>query len=112
MNKILVIAGTHGQAMDWMRRNAAERWIADQTASLSDYTIVDHPRQIMGLRDPHGVFVGTWRERPNILEIVEELMLATINANGSLNRVYTQVKMHPKPKPKLIPVKGGWVGVP
>lgn len=46
---------------------------------------------LRGLRDPKGVFYGSWRNRTDILEIVEQLRISTTTNNPTLDRVWAQV---------------------
>jgi hypothetical protein len=66
--KILVIAGSAIGAEAWVLSNTNPRpW--------SDYIIVHNADQLRGLRDPSGVFVGNWRERKDIFEILNMLLV-------------------------------------
>jgi hypothetical protein len=65
--KILVIAGSFIGAESWILNNPHRPW--------SDYTIVHNPDQLRGMRDPSGVFVGNWRERADIFEILNMLLV-------------------------------------
>lgn len=37
--------------------------------------MVHSPDQLRGMRDPTGIFVGTWRERKDIFEILNALLV-------------------------------------
>jgi hypothetical protein len=74
--KTLVIAGTYEQAQLWIQNDLAKRSAAGETTlSQSEYTIVHNPDQLRGMRDPNGVFVATWRERKDIFEILNMLLV-------------------------------------
>jgi len=83
--KTFVVAGNKDQAMTWIRndinKNATTTGI---WKSLSDYIIVHRPEQIRGFSDPHGVFVGTWKARADIKDIVELLIVSSTTPNESL----------------------------
>jgi hypothetical protein len=64
--KILVIAGSYDQANIWMH--------ARQKRTVT-HTVVHNADQLRGMRDPSGVFVGTWRERKDIFEILNMLLV-------------------------------------
>ena len=64
--KTLVIAGSYDQAKIWMH--------AKQKQTVT-HTIVHNADQLRGMRDPSGVFVGTWRERADIFEILNMLLV-------------------------------------
>ena len=63
--KTLVIAGNYDQANNWMH--------ARQKRTVT-HTIVHNVDQLRGRRDPSGVFIGTWRERADIFEILTALL--------------------------------------
>ena len=63
--KTLVIAGNYDQANIWMH--------ARQKRTVT-HTIVHNVDQLKGRRDPSGVFIGTWRERADIFEILTALL--------------------------------------
>jgi hypothetical protein len=91
--KKFVIAGTAEQARQWIKTDTERRWRLGQTsANMSEYVVVFNPTQLRGVSDPHGVFVGTWRQRDNIFDIVQNLMLATRDLNPRLMAVWIEVQ--------------------
>lgn len=89
MVKKLVIAGNSQQAIHWVKTECQRRWdTGDTSVSLSDYIVVDGPTNIRGISNPHGVFVGTWKERRDIIEIVTILLMCTHPNNPTLQKVY------------------------
>lgn len=111
MSKIFVIAGTREQANQWIKSNLEKRSKSGVTTlSWSDYVIVNDPVKVRGYSDPHGVFIGTWRDRPDIEEIVEHLFMSSIHINRDLERIRQEVRLKSKkPTPKLKQVSGGWI---
>ena len=85
--KIYVIAGT---------RQEAEYWIFNKhptnLALIMSYVCVFSADQLRGIRNPHGVFVGTWRNRPNIMDIMEALMIASTHPSPALGKIYKELK--------------------
>ena len=76
MNKIYIIAGTHSQANNWMKDHAMRRLASgDTSVTLSDYVYIHSEEQMLGLREVHGFFVGTYRERKDLREIVQRIRL-------------------------------------
>ena len=74
--KTLVIAGTYDQAQLWIKNDLAKRSaLGETTLSMSEYIVVHNPDQIKGMRDPHGIFVGTWKQRKDIFEILNMLLV-------------------------------------
>jgi len=92
-NKIYVIAGTYEQANHWIKKDLDYRWcLTTNIISLSNYVYVSSPERLRGVRDPHGIFVGYWRERPDILEIVESLMRTSTKPSQALRNIYNEIK--------------------
>ena len=74
--KQLVIAGSYEQAQLWIQNDLAKRSAAGETTfNLSEYSIVHNQDQLRGMRDPKGIFVGSWRERKDIFEILNMLLV-------------------------------------
>jgi hypothetical protein len=104
MNKIFVIAGTAREATEWARDNLQKRIAKGESPiGISEYLYVSNQNQLFGIKDPHGVFVGNWLGRPDILEIVQTLLHCSTHTNTSLAKIHTQVRQatRVRPTPKL-----------
>ncbi len=109
--KTFVVAGTAHEANYWIIQDLGKRYPSNTSLSMSDYVYVSSPDSLRGTRDPHGVFVGNWLGRPDIFEIVQALMMASVHVNPALGRIYNQVKPKTRPIPKQPPlhkVAGGY----
>lgn len=109
--KTFVIAGTYHEANYWIINDLGKRYPSNTSLTMSHYVYVSHADDLKGVRDPHGVFVGNWMGRPDILSIVEALMLASTHVNPALGKIYKdlQPKVRPTPKqPALHKVSGGY----
>jgi hypothetical protein len=73
--KTLVVAGTQQEANYWIRQDLGKKYPSMTSLSMSDYTIVHNADQLRGKRDPSGVFVGNWRNRKDIFEILNMLLV-------------------------------------
>jgi hypothetical protein len=92
--KIYVIAGNKEQANSWIKSNLDKRMKSGETTlSWSDYVYLDSPLKLRGVQDPRGVFIGTWRDRPDIEELVDALFIACIHVNRALERVRSEIKL-------------------
>lgn len=116
MSKIFVIAGSYFQAEEWIKSNLEKRSNSGVTTlSRSEYVYVSNASDIRGYHNPHGVFIGTWKERHDIREIVQALMVQSDLPIPKLREIWGEVKHRVKPTPKQPPlhkVAGGWaVGV-
>jgi hypothetical protein len=93
MNKIYVIAGTAREATEWIKSNLQKRILNEETPiGISEYTYVTGVDTLRGIRNPHGVFIGSWKERMDIFQIVEALMLSSIHVNPALSKIYNDLK--------------------
>lgn len=75
MSKIFVIAGNYEQAKQWIKQDIEKRTKLMYDVSWSDYVIVKSVDNLRGIQDPHGVFVGTWKQRVDLLQIMNTLRL-------------------------------------
>jgi hypothetical protein len=76
--KTLVIAGNTFESHYWIVQDLGKKYPSNNSLSMSDYLIVHHPDQLRGMRDPKGIFVGTWKERPDIFELLNMLLVNMI----------------------------------
>jgi hypothetical protein len=94
MDKIFVIAGNREQANEWIKGNLTKRHNAGETdISWSDYVIVSEVNKLRGIQDPHGVFVGTWKQRVDLLQIMNTLRLNSPN-NATVHTLYMKAWKH------------------
>jgi hypothetical protein len=73
--KKLVIAGNMNEAQYWIIQDLGKRYPNNTSLSMSDYIIVHNVDQLRGRRDPTGIFIGTWRERKDIFELLNMLLV-------------------------------------
>ena len=74
--KYLVIAGNRDQFREFIGRKAKQIWEEGHTSvTLSDFLYVGGPDQLRGYSNPQGFFVGTWRERNDIEQILNILLV-------------------------------------
>jgi hypothetical protein len=93
MNKIYVIAGTAREATEWMKNNLQKRILnGENVIGMSEYAYVTGVDTLRGIRNPHGVFIGSWKERLDIFDIVQQLMLSSIHVNPALSKIYNDLK--------------------
>ena len=92
-NKIIVIAGTYAEAMSWIKKECQKRWNnGDRSCSISDYIIPDRD-SIRGILNPHGVFVGNWKARADIYEIVQTLIWSSTHVSQKLHDIHNSLKL-------------------
>ena len=84
-DKFYVVAGTYDQYRAYLSKNEFS----------SHYVYVSHPDMLRGLKDPHGVFVGSWIDRHDIEDIILNLRIATSTAttfNTGVSQAYQQLR--------------------
>jgi len=90
--KTFVIAGNHVQAEVWIKKDLEKRMRRGETTlSLSEYVYVDDAVRLKGISNPHGIFVGTWKERWDIKDVVETLMIQSTHPNTALAKVWKEL---------------------
>ena len=91
--KYFVIAGNHHQYLEFAKQKVTEGWPGDTTLSLSDFVYVSHSNTLRGYSKPHGFFVGTWRERKDIREILSLLAIAYANEETPKNLLNIMIEV-------------------
>lgn len=71
--KFYVIAGTRNEFEIFRNNKCIELSRGGKTLSLSNFVFVADPIQLRGVSSPHGWFIGSWRTRDNIRQIVQAL---------------------------------------
>ena len=72
--KYYVICGNHQEFQNFVTQKAGDMWVAGNTSvSLSNFVYVNGTEQLRGISSPHGWFVGTWRDRKDLQEIIMQL---------------------------------------
>lgn len=75
--KYFVIAGNRFQATDFINKKVQQLYEMGTTSiSLSNFVYVSDVSSLKGYSNPTGWFVGTWRERKDIDEIIIQLLMA------------------------------------
>jgi hypothetical protein len=74
-SKYFIIAGKKIEFDLFIRKKLSELYEAGNTSlTLSDFVYVSSRDTLRGHRNPHGYFIGAWRERSDIVEIFEQLI--------------------------------------
>ena len=80
---VFVIAGNQDEYKNYIRDKAGD----------NHYVYVSNPETLIGFRDIHGVFIGTWRDRSDIIQILDTLITRTNNID-TIKDLYLQVTSH------------------
>ena len=71
--KYYVIAGNRNEFINFRDIKCNDLAKEGKTVSLSNFVYVISPTQLKGISSPHGWFIGTWRDRHDIKDIVQAL---------------------------------------
>lgn len=89
---IFVIAGNEPEAYEYINRKLEERIRnGDSVSKIDDYKYVHSESVLRGVNDPKGVFIGSWKNRPDIKDIVQTLMVATKSKNPTLTKIWLEL---------------------
>jgi hypothetical protein len=68
-----IVAGTYAEYKDWLRQNRS-RFPAN---NINDFIWVHGSDVFRGSANPHGFFVGTFRSRADLYDIVQTIILCS-----------------------------------
>lgn len=84
MQPLFIISGTYDEYLKWYHENPHEQMAAVYVQNVSTMT------RLHNGGEPHGKFIGTWRKRADIMDILSELIKMTHN-NGKLIALYEEL---------------------
>ena len=83
VDKYYVIAGNIVQFKAFAKKKVQDFWnLGISHITLSHFIYVDSRERLMGVRNPSGFFIGTWKDHPNIESIMVTLAGAVSNDIG------------------------------
>jgi len=91
--KKLVIAGNTNEAKYWIIQDLGKKYPFNLSLSMSDYVIIDSPTKLRGMIDPHGVFVGTWKSRADLNDIIDVLHNNSRGNNTALYKIRSDIQI-------------------
>jgi hypothetical protein len=80
-----IIAGNANEYQNWLRKQIV--------TDTRQYLYVHTPEVIRGIRDPHGKFIGTYKNRPDIKLIVNLLILSIdrVDINHPVHKLAVEI---------------------
>jgi hypothetical protein len=91
-DKKFIVAGNYAEATEWMKKDSAERAANGETPFVSDYVIVSGEHSLRGWSDPHGVLVGSWKQRKDIKEILTAMHIQSNKPNQAILKILIEMK--------------------
>ena len=73
-SKLFVIAGTHSEYKNYVHKKLKE-------GSEAFYVYVSSVDALRGFSDPHGVFIGSYKNRKDIRDILNQINIARSDKN-------------------------------
>lgn len=70
-----IIAGTHQEFVNWKKKPEIQA-IAFLEDTVHQFVYVSSVNSIRGIREPHGKLIGTWYNRPDLNDILHQLLIA------------------------------------
>jgi hypothetical protein len=77
--RVWVIAGNEHQYHDYVRGKPLN--------GDKKYSYVYRPETLRGFANPHGVFIGTWKGRDDIIQILDMLIISTHDNTDKLQKI-------------------------
>jgi hypothetical protein len=90
--KTFVVAGSYYQASEWIKKDRFKH-----NKLVTDYVYVSSVTDLRGYQNPHGVFIGTWRDRPDIRDVVEALIIQSVLPVPKLREIWGELIDKTKP---------------
>lgn len=78
-----MIAGTAVQFQDYVRDKPLN--------GDKKYSYVPDADTLRGFVNPHGVLIGSWKQRKDIIEILNQLIISTTNDCSALIKIKTEL---------------------
>ena len=69
--KLFIICGNHQEYQEFVNKKISS---LTESFRITDFVYVSSPKAFVGHSNPHGWFIGTWRELPDIREILQTLL--------------------------------------
>ena len=97
--KQFVISGTREEFERYRNRKFQEKAMAGEDANMNHWMYVRDEMVLRGWVNPHGVFIGTYRNRPDLLDIVRTLMMQSSVTNPVVEKLWNELRPK-RPTPK------------
>jgi len=62
------------------------KWITQRGLHHQDWRYISRAQDIRGIENPGGIFIGTWYERPDAYDIIEQLGVCSRKPNEALGK--------------------------
>lgn len=83
---IFVVAGTRAEFQEYVRRKSEE-----MDVRTYQFVWAFESMRIRGVSNPHGVFIGSWRNLPNVKDLVQQMVVQSNPTNPALMRIWGEL---------------------
>lgn len=102
-DRFFVVCGTRQEFQDFIIRKAAELWTEGNTSvGMSNFVWVNDVTKLLGHRNAHGWFYGTWYNLPDLQDILTNLTIYTDGSTSHFVKINEQARELRKSKNELL----------
>ena len=99
--KIYVIAGNTQEFLFYRAEKFNSLKDTVEGININDFVNVSSCNVLRGVTNPHGVFIGTWRNRLDINDILSTISVCSRTPNPSIDKLRSEISTPIKPTPKI-----------
>lgn len=100
--KIYVIAGNTQEFLHYRADKFNSLKGTKHEININDFVNVSSCNVLRGIVNPHGLFIGSWRNRLDIAEVLNTLSVCSHVRNPALDNLRSEIVPPIKPTPKVI----------
>ena len=92
--KLFIICGNHQEYQEFVNKKLSS---LTESFRITDFVYVSSPKAFVGHSNPHGWFIGTWRERQDMSQIFSILLTMQLK-NPGISRAFLEYQIYLKEK--------------
>ena len=100
MIKHYIIAGSHNEFNTWKKKPEIQA-ITYLEDVIHQFVYVSGVDSLRGIREPHGKLIGTWYNRPDIYDILYQLLAANSITGDQCDNILVQRNLILKLSPDM-----------
>ncbi len=86
---IYIVAGSFAEYLLYCSKNGGAARFENKT-----FCYVDNPDVLNGVKNPHGLCIGDWKNHPKAIEIIQKLHDCHNANNPAIHKLYTEILAH------------------
>ncbi len=88
-NTIWIVAGSFAEYLEYYSQHGGAARFQGKT-----FCYVDNPDVLKGVKNPHGICIGDWKNHPKAIEIIQKLHDCHNANNPAIHKLYTEILAH------------------